>query len=156
MSPAVEGRHHSGFSFDSVRVKEFTFKDNGDGLADVGKFADIQASIDVTFVVGSDDQWGVTTLRMKLLPPIERPDLFEVIAVTVEGKFSKATDSTTTVELKEFLGKHAAAILFPFVREAIASFMTKTRFGVILLPPLNVSAIVEEIEKTRAAVASES
>ena len=52
--------------------------------------------------------------------------------------------------MDEFANKQAPAILMPFLREAISTATAKSRFGQLLLPPLNVVAITEEIVRAEA------
>jgi preprotein translocase subunit SecB len=64
----------------------------------------------------------------------------------VEGLFSIPEGGHASVELGTFAETQATAILMPFVREALASATVKSRFGPLLLPPINVAALVAEMK----------
>ncbi|WP_337043657.1 protein-export chaperone SecB [Emticicia sp. 17c] len=51
------------------------------------------------------------------------------------------------IGLESFAKINAPAIIFPFIREHIASLSSKARLPLLLLPPLNFVKIVEDSEK---------
>lgn len=57
------------------------------------------------------------------------------IKVTMVGVFRKIGE--TQIEMEKFGHINGAAIIFPFIREHIASLTVKSGLGIILLPPVN-------------------
>lgn len=55
----------------------------------------------------------------------------------------EAQGSHTTVTFKEFVRRNAAAILFPYVREAISGVSRRGPMAPIELPPLNIAAMAD-------------
>lgn len=70
------------------------------------------------------------------------------IAVAIQGRFASHADENA--ELEDFAAYQAPTILYPFAREAIANLTMRTRGGVILLPALNVPAMLRSAEPEAA------
>lgn len=142
---AIEQHHLSGINFDWVIVREIRFVDNPQ-YTSRPKLRDLRADISVDTHVADDKSWCGVLLRLTLHPPAEQPDTFQVLAVVLEARFSLASE-TPTVDLTQFSKVQAPAILMPFVREEIAAATAKSRFGQLLLPPLNVVALMQESDR---------
>ncbi len=142
-------RHLSGLTFDWVFVRELKFQDN---LAEVeqGHLEGLKGNISIAATISDDGQACTTYLRLSFSPPDKHPDTFEVLSAAVEGHFSVVGDQKPTVEIGDFSKTQAPAILMPFLREAIASATSKTRFGQILIPPINVVALSQDMQKAKA------
>jgi preprotein translocase subunit SecB len=65
------------------------------------------------------------------------------IDVNYSGNFKKIGNATQD-ELDNFTNINAPAIIFPFVRELIASISTKAMIGTILLQPVNFVQLYKE------------
>lgn len=139
--------HLSGIAFDWVVVRELRFVDNPAG-AGFGTLQNLSVTVTLNSKVSNDGRSCRTTLRVKLDPPEDNPEAFQAVMATVEGSFS--VHGEATVDLPTFSRQQAPAILMPFVREAIATATAKSRFGQMLLPPINVAALTEEMEKQGA------
>jgi preprotein translocase subunit SecB len=142
----LQERHLSGISFDWVVVRELRFVDNPD---DTGPqpLEGMNAAINVETKLTEDSRSCRVVLKLSLTPPPNRRDAFQAMSVSVEGQFSLQEGGASTVPIEEFSRKQAPAILMPFVREAVASATSKSRFGQVLIPPINVVALVEEMQK---------
>ena len=146
----LQEKHQAGISFDWVVVRELRFADNPTATG-FGPFANAVANLNVQTTVDQPKRSCRVVMRLTLAPPVEQPDLFQSISATIEGQFSTAADHPT-VDIESFAKRQASAILMPFLREAIASLTAKSRFGQVLIPPLNVVAIVEEMERSKEQV----
>ncbi|MCH8254505.1 MAG: protein-export chaperone SecB [Gemmatimonadetes bacterium] len=51
------------------------------------------------------------------------------------------------MKLKGFVKHQAPAILMPYLRQAISAGTALSRFGQLLIPPINVVAVLEDMEK---------
>ena len=148
----IQDAHYTGFNFDWMVLRELRFADNmaeaptGEALRDLEVNVQVQSRLDSTHGVCR------TTIRVSLSPPSARPDQFQAISVLVEGQFSVPAGATPSVPLEAFAKRQAAAILMPFARDAIAGLTRGSRFGQVLLPPINVIALIEAIEKEEGGV----
>ena len=149
----VQEQHLSGITFDWVRVRELRFVDNPES-SEMAELTDLEISLTVEAKVGTDGSWCRTLLRVKVSPPTDQPEAFQTLMAAVEGSFSAHGEAV--VEMESFSRLQGPAIVMPFVREAIARITTGSRFNQILLPPLNVAAIVEEMERQRASSTAEA
>lgn len=146
--------HYSGINFDWVVVRELRFIDNPEALGP-DRPKDMRAELEVEASVHSNGAACTTALRLILRPPSEDPEQFEIISATVEGHFS-ATDGEPAVPMDVFSETQAPAILMPFLRQQIALVTSHSRFGQILVPPLNVGAIMRERQEQQKGLAAES
>lgn len=140
----------SGISFDWVIVRDLRFSDNLDQVAVGVPLSEMAADVRVETKVDDARRSCRTLVRVTLTPSQKQQDQLQVVAAAVEGQFT-ATGSATTVEMSEFAKRQAPAIIMPFVREAIASATAKSRFGQVLLPPINVIALMEAGEREQLA-----
>ncbi|NQV18821.1 MAG: protein-export chaperone SecB [Armatimonadetes bacterium] len=62
------------------------------------------------------------------------------------GLFS-IIESEKNMELEHFLENNAPALLVPYIREQISSITSKAGILPVILPPLNILAIIKEKEK---------
>ena len=62
------------------------------------------------------------------------------------GMFSVDGDSAN-LPMDDFLKYNAPAIMFPFVREHVSSITTKAGIPTVLLPPMNIVAMINQSPK---------
>lgn len=73
------------------------------------------------------------------------------LAAEVRGAFAIPEGRESVVDIEEFTERHALVVLFPFLREAVASATASSNLGALLMPPINVLSLVEgEKEETEA------
>jgi preprotein translocase subunit SecB len=135
----------SGINFDWVVARELRFVDNP-LRTERTEVKQLQIGVEVKAAVSNDGRACTTTLRIQVKPP-EGSDDFQIISATVEGHFS--APGASTVSMHDFANKQAAAILMPFVRQEIATLTARSRLGQVLVPPINVVALVEQIAKEK-------
>ncbi len=141
----VKDEHFSGIGFDWVRVRELHFVDNPESI-ETETLTDLQLSVTVEAKVGKDADWCRTLLRVKVTPPESQPEAFLSLVAVIEGSFS--VHGEAVVDLGTFARRQAPAILMPFVREAVSRLTAGSRIGQVLLPPINVAALTEEMERS--------
>lgn len=146
----VEAAHLSGLSFDWIIVRELRFLDNLSEDAIGVPLKDMAADIRVETRVDEEKRSCRVLVRVTLTPSEQQKDRLEVVAAALEGQFTAAS-GTPAVGIAEFARRQAPAIIMPFVREAVATASARTRFGQILLPPINVIALMEAREKEASA-----
>lgn len=92
-----------------------------------------------------DGKTLVSTLSIKLYKDfeLELTGIFE----TIEGE--------ENLELVKFAKRNAPALLIPFAREIISNITSRTPLPQLLLPPINIIAIKDELEsKSKKKVVS--
>lgn len=62
------------------------------------------------------------------------------------GLFS-VDNKQQNMDIANFLENHSPALMFPFIREHIASITQKAGVGPVLLPPVNILALIKQNEK---------
>jgi preprotein translocase subunit SecB len=65
------------------------------------------------------------------------------LSVTYLGRFEFG-ELPEGLKRESFVQRNAAAIMFPFVREAIGNFTSRGAYGPLLLPPINVVAMLDK------------
>jgi len=91
-------------------------------------------SVDVTPIEVQSDQFAVQ-LTVDHSIKYDEKNIVS-IKVAYSGTFKKIGENTAE-ELDTFLNVNAPAIIFPFVREVIASMTSKAMVGAILIQPVN-------------------
>jgi Preprotein translocase subunit SecB len=67
----------------------------------------------------------------------------EEVRVAAVGEFSLSTEPPS-VPLSQFVHGHAPAILFPYVRQAVAQLTSAGPHGTFQMPPVNVMRLMED------------
>lgn len=78
-----------------------------------------------------------------MIEPDEENDQPYAVHVAYVGQFSFG-DLPESLSREGFVGRNAAAIMFPFVREAIGNLTSRGAYGPLWLPPINVVAMLEQ------------
>lgn len=72
----------------------------------------------------------------------------EHVGVTAIARF-RTVGAGPSVEIEQFAQSSAPAILLPYVRNMIHFLTTNGRFAPLLLPPLNVQAMMQTMDQAR-------
>lgn len=73
-----------------------------------------------------------------------------VLDVSMAGRFEQdAADANLPMDT--FLRVNGPALVLPFVRELVANITVRSRYGLVLLPTLNVVALVQRLESAEKA-----
>lgn len=88
--------------------------------------------------VAPDEKTGFVRITVQT-KPAERP-LYN-IDVTMMAIF-RVDEKRENLSLKDYVRTTAPAMLYPFVREAVASLTWRGRFGPVWLAPFNVAAVM--------------
>ncbi len=134
----------TGINFVKVTLTELSFKLNKKfKLPKDGCPVEIDVQTKNSF---SPDKKTLNTMLSVALFTRTRSRPFSM-KVTVEGTFT----GQDPMELKKFSKVNAPAHLFPFVREIIGNATMKANIPPLLLPPFNISAMIEidKLKKTK-------
>ena len=81
-------------------------------------------------------------------PPVDaRP---EKIEVSVNAVFRVVGDAQT-VPVAQFAHGHAAALIFPYIRQVVDELTSRSPYGRVLLPPTNVVALMSSFDVADAS-----
>ncbi len=90
--------------------------------------------------VQGDDRF-VVVITLTVQPTRQRP---ESVSVTMAGVFHRVGEEQS-VPFDTFVFTHAPSILLPYAREAISSLTGRGLNGALQLPPINVIALMKEM-----------
>lgn len=124
----------SGYSLDRIYVSEQSYR-----LADpTGEYpADPEIGFGWDWRIVAGAIFDVT-VRIRIGPTEARP---EEAIVCLVGVFQRV-GTTQSTDLLDFTRVGGPAILLPYLREALSSLTGRGYHGVLLLPPLNVLAMM--------------
>lgn len=136
----MDARKQPGINFDSIFIKDLVFH-RSPKLS--GK-----PEIEMDFKSKS----GFSTDKTKLMYEVralvkDKADTFN-IDCTMIGIFS-INPGEENYPLEQFGQENAAALIFPYIRETIASVTSKAGIPALLLPPLNIHALLVEANKPK-------
>jgi len=83
-------------------------------------------------------------LHFAIRPKGEEQSAF-YLEVDLAGRFEQEA-ATQNMALEPFLKVNGPALLVPFLREVVANITFRSRHGVMLLPAINVAALVQRDE----------
>lgn len=125
-----------GISFDGIiLVKEDFWRDHNVPEGELN----IQLGIHMTYGPFDPEQ---NTAEMEIDLKVMHNDNAVVKIVTkFVGLFSVIPDKEN-MDIQEFLENNAPALMYPYVREHISAITTKAGIKTVILPPLNVRALL--------------
>lgn len=95
---------------------------------------EIKNSVDIDIEHTINEEKIVINLKVKLVGKLKNKKLFSFVTVYV-GEFEKGDEQILPVE--KFVEANGPAIIYPFIREHIATTSLKAGMNTILLPPVN-------------------
>lgn len=100
----------------------------------------LSLAMDLNHKFTQDDTRLETLLTIDLWNSEKREESPFNITATVVGLFEEIPGGAVT--LKKFAEINAPSILFPYLREAVSSITAKSHLGSVLLPPVNIAALI--------------
>jgi len=124
-----------GIAFENVILKELNFSRKS-GLLE-------KPELSVNFSSSS----GLSPEKNKLVFELaceitEKKELFSIKCVMI-GMFSRINEQEN-MDLESFAQNNAAALMFPYMREIIATTTVRAGIPAIILPPINVKALIQK------------
>lgn len=83
-------------------------------------------------------------LNVKGISTTNEAELFNS-EIIYQGSFS-VNKNTPNAQLEEFFKYYAAEFLVPYIRETLSSISIKSGLGTILLPPINIIAMLKKVK----------
>lgn len=133
-----------GILFLGVVVERIRFDDIPSGVAVP---QDVQYQIGIQRREFDEGKTAEITLNMRVFGGADVAKFN--LEVSVSARF-QPDEENANMALSEFLRSQAPALVMPFVRELVANITFRSRRGLVLLPPINVLALVQREEAERA------
>ena len=126
-----------GIEFNGIILSEISFK--RDAILTVG----LDVVVNFSSVRNIDGEKGTLIIDtdLKLL---KNEKVFVNLLTKHVGLFS--LDDNPNLNMDEFLKCHAAALVFPYIRESISDITCKAGMNPVILPPMNIIALLKDKE----------
>ena len=154
MQTTITSSDHSQVAFTRVDVREAVFRDSeGDFAPDwEARLRDFTIRIGVKLLF-PEDRPEVTVFLTATVEPPDGLTLFKELSVTLSGGFSTGSNDRREW-LSEFAMTQAPLLLWPYLRQAISTLTSQSRFGSLVLPPVNMQPVVAAMrDKAKAPTA---
>lgn len=125
-----------GISFDTIMlVKEDFWRDYN-----VPQKSKVDLKIGMSKNSKDDNYFTELTTTLRLIA-----DEKEVLKLesTFVGIFSVVEDNEN-MDIEEYMNSHSPALMFPYIREHISNITQKSGIKPILLPPINILALIKQ------------
>jgi preprotein translocase subunit SecB len=148
LRPAKVDSADTGFACDAIFFNKILFEGIAPGNVPATEPAD-------TLAIGWDWAWLArnvfdVNLTINISPSSLRP---ENISLTAIGRFSIRGEATS-VSVEQFAQFSAPAILMPYVRQHITALTSAGQVSPLVLPPLNVQAMMKRMNPKAATAAT--
>lgn len=125
-----------GITFDGIiLVKENFFRE-----VEVPENIEVVLNIDMNLNI--QETISTTQLDTTVLMKCDGKDVLKLETRFV-GLFS-IKKSDENMDMEKYLKNHSPALMFPFIREHIATITQKSGVPPVLLPPVNILALIEQ------------
>jgi preprotein translocase subunit SecB len=151
MKQPIKQENRSVLRFDRVWVREASFIDDPEQQEPPPKerLGSVELGLEVKVSILKASNRAHVTLRL-VVTPSDTPALFKQLLVCVEGEFSVEEGSPGDA-LQRFASLQAPVLLFPYVRQVVTSLTAESRIGAFIVPPLNMTAIIEKLKQEPVA-----
>jgi preprotein translocase subunit SecB len=134
----MDEKKQPGISFDGIILKELSFSRDPGILP--------KPELDMKFNNHIAISLDKTKMNYEFCCEINEASKSFSIKCTMIGIFSLVPENGNAT-LEEFSKISAPALIFPYIREIIASTTLKAGIPSVLIPPVNIAAIMSEVKK---------
>ena len=147
MSKDVQGTvaRPGSIKFTGVWLRELHF----DGREAEGSTANPVGAVIVKININVADDSSQASVHLDVSVEPQDVGAFRTLQAVIEGVFVPV-DEKGKKGLHEFATRQGPSLVFPFAREIIANVTARKPGGVVLLPPLNLYALVDAASETPA------
>ncbi len=139
----MEEKKETGIGFLGIYLTKLHFEPYP--VIEKGKNMKIDFNLNNVFVPGTQQLQSTLSVKMELINDEKGGEKTFVLEASVLGLFEEQQDSA--VKLNDFSELQAPALLFPYLREVISSVTAKSVVGLLILPPMNVPALLKAQKK---------
>lgn len=136
----MDEKKQPGINFDGILLKDLSFSREPKILQ--------KPSLDLTFNSNSTIEKDV--LIYELSCSITEKEKTFNISCSMIGFFSVIPDERN-MSLEDFSKTNAPAMMFPYIREVIASTTLKAGLAAVILPPVNINSLIKKSESASPA-----
>ena len=138
----MKKNEHQGISFDKIIFEKINVEINPEFRSkDISEGLNVDISLNAFGKIDKLKKLLIFTLETAIFKNTEnRP--FNIFIKAI-GFFSVKDEGDIQI-LEEFSKINAPALMFPFVRETIADLTLKSGYPPLLLPPINIVALIEK------------
>ena len=123
-----------GIKFDAIILVAERF------WRDLNVPGDSEISFNVEMSINTDGETATTQLLTTLIMKSLEKEVLKLESTFV-GLFSVDKENEN-MEMEYFLRNNSPAVMFPYIREHIAAITQKSGVGSVLLPPINIVALI--------------
>jgi len=122
-----------GIICNSVILVESIFKRE----PEIPQHVNMEMQIEINNSIAQDS----SALSSEVILTVNKPESSVYARVTYVGIFT--VNDSPNLDLNEFADCNAPAIIFPYIREEIHNRMMKAGIPLMILPPINIKALVD-------------
>lgn len=138
----MKKNEQQGINFDKIIFEKINVEINPEFKPeDIGKGLDVDISLNANGKIDKSNKILIFKLETALFKNTKNKP-FNIFIKAI-GFFS-VKDEADIPRLEEFSKINAPALIFPFVREIIADLTLKTGYQPLLLPPINIVALISK------------
>ena len=126
-----------------IRVKRIFLKSlhfNLNEKVKIEKPLKYSLGVDFEHALSPDNKTLIANLKVDCMKGVENPP-FELV-VSLVGIFEQTAQSN--MQLDDYAREMASALLMPFAREIIANITSRIPLPPLLLPPINIRALIKK------------
>lgn len=129
-----------GINFNSIILVKESF------WRDYNVPADSEIVFNVDMSINIQENISNTQLITSLILKSGEKEVLKLESTFV-GSFS-INQENKNMDMEQYLKNNSPALMFPFIREHIATITQKSGVGPVLLPPINIIALVNQKNRT--------
>ncbi len=143
----LKKNEQQGISFDKIIFEKINFEANPEFKHEnINNGLDVDISLNAVAKIDESLNLLVLELETSVFKNTKNRPFY--IFIKAIGFFSVKNKDDVSI-FEEFSKVNAPAIIFPFVRETIADLTLKAGFSPLLLPPINIRALVARENKKK-------
>jgi len=131
----------SKFSFDDYKIDLIKYKYNSH--FEFKEPLEVKSSIKVDINSNEGNSSGSVTIYTKIFENAEKQNYPFSLEVSITGFFS-TQEKLSNNELYKLLEVNGSAVLFPFLRSAIADITKTANVDTLIMPLININALIEK------------
>jgi preprotein translocase subunit SecB len=131
----MDNNKQPGISFEAILLKELFFSRS----EEISLRPELEINLEAIPSFSPEED----KMNLEMICQIKDKNNLFNIKCTMLGIFSIMAGNEN-MSLKEFSHHNAPALVFPYVREAIASITVKAGIPPVILPPINISAVTKK------------
>ena len=134
-----------GLNIGQIFLYKALFEHRKDALQQSPKtdIGELEVSLSARILGQEDDSAGLILVTVKTKDEDEGLYRFHVEMAAIVAE----QEETKNLGVREYLTKNGFALIYPFLREAVANITGRGRFGPLWLKPFNFKAAFDETEK---------